>query len=373
MGQDTSTAAAPTIRCYLTDHVDADAATHVDAFVTASPYPSQLQRPSWVELAPTSRLQRFVYLRCEADGELVLTALVRLTCVFPGRYLAVMQRGPIFRDVADLDAALPAVMRTLREAGACTLLMNPRWEDAGAEEVKTVLRAHGGTPLPRGRSPMHSATGLVDLTRAEDDILAGFHKRGRKDIARAVRRGLVVRRVETEEDAHRLRALRVAMSERKGLEDGGQADLVAQWHALHSKKAEEGVGLVAEVEGEMVGGLVVGREGDRAIIRGGGSLPVRSRIPRLHNLYWEAMRHMKAQGCREFDVAGLPDPESNGEVSEDERNRAFFKMTFNPRSVRLVPVHVVALRPVSHALLFRARQWYRRSPVRRVVGPLLAR
>jgi hypothetical protein len=69
-------------------------------------------------------------------------------------------------------------------------------------------------------------------------------------------------------------------------------------------------------------------------------------------------------------MAGLPDgePENAG-----AKNRQQFKMAFNPRLERLVPVYVNRLRPVSHAILFRARQAYRNSRIKTFVGPVLRR
>ena len=82
------------------------------------------------------------------------------------------------------------------------------------------------------------------------------------------------------------------------------------------------------------------------------------------------MRVMKAQGCREFDLAGVPfeDDEDAG-----KQKRQFFKAAFNPRVAHLVPIHAAVLRPLSHAFLFRARQAYRRSSLRHHLTPLLRR
>lgn len=365
------TRAAP-LTCTLDAQLDAAAEAALDAFVLGCPYPTQQQRPLWRRVAPLSRLQDLRYLRCEDEDGLFLTGVVRCTRLFAGRFLAVFQRGPSFRDPADLDRALPEIKATLRRAGACTVMMNPRWEDEGAERVAAVLATHGFAPMPFSEVSTHTATGLVDLRPDEADVFATFKSRGRTDIRKAERKGIIVRPVQTDHDAEALRQMREQLSRHKGLDDAGQPDVVDQWR-LQVDGLEAGVSLLAEVDGAPVSGLVVGCEGARGIIRGGGALPHPTKLPREAPLFWEAMRRLKALGCTEFDVAGMPDPRSSEPVDEGERRREHFKNTFKPRLALLVPPHVAPLQPVSHAVLFRARQRYRRSPLKRIVRPLLGR
>jgi lipid II:glycine glycyltransferase (peptidoglycan interpeptide bridge formation enzyme) len=153
------------------------------------------------------------------------------------------------------------------------------------------------------------------------------------------------------------------------MDELGQPDMVDQWRSF--KAAEDGVLLLAEAQGRILGGLAVVREGHRAMARSGGTLPILPKLPRMHNLIWESMRIMKARGCTEYDLAGLPDDPNY--VKEDERRREQFKLAFNPRIVKLVPIYCAALRPLDHAVLFTTRQWYRGSAISRLIGPRLSR
>jgi hypothetical protein len=75
-------------------------------------------------------------------------------------------------------------------------------------------------------------------------------------------------------------------------------------------------------------------------------------------------------GCTRFDLAGMPDGEP---ADQAEANRMQFKLAFSPTRVPLVRMHARAIMPITHAVLFRARQAYRRSTLRRYVAPLLRR
>jgi peptidoglycan pentaglycine glycine transferase (the first glycine) len=357
------------VMCRIEPALTPEAAARFDGFTSASRYASYMQTTAWTDLAPTTRLHRFVFVTCEEAGRITVAGLARLTHLFPGRYLARFQRGPVFNETELFRRALPHILKELRAAGVCTVLMSPRWEDDGAREVEGIMTALGMRKLPRDQQPAHSTTGIVDLDRPEEEIIAGFQSRCRRDIRRAERKGLVVRPAETEEEADVARDRRRVLAEIRNMDELGQPDMVDQWRSF--KGSEDGVLLLAEAQGSILGGLAVVREGQRAMARSGGTLPILPKLPRMHNLIWESMRIMKARGCREYDLAGLPDNASD--VKEDERRREHFKLAFNPRIVRLVPIYCAALRPFEHAMLFTARQWYRRSPISRLIGPRLSR
>ena len=353
--------------CRLEDTPIPEHEARIDDFLVASPATSFMQRVPWSRLVPLSRLQRFRYLWCEHSGRLLLAGVVRFTVLCPGRYLAWFPRGPVVREIPDLQRCLSQVKEVLRRAGVCTVLMNPRWEDGNAEEVCRVLVGHGFREVPRANQSMYEITGNIDLTPSEDEIFAGFETRCRNDIRRAARKGLIVRPAETEADAIRFRTLFAEFGAKKARDIYAHPDPVDQWRFV---QAEGGAFLLTEINGELIGGLVAFREGSRAVLYILPSRPISTTVPRSHPPLWEAMRIMKGKGCREFDLGGLPHEDI---VDESKQKIKFFKRAFQPRVVRLVPIHVAALHPVSHAALFWARQAYRRSSLRRRIGPMLWR
>lgn len=362
-----TTAERAGVVCHLADELTPETEARLDAFLSKCPSATSKQTVHWPGLAPATRLQRFRYLWCEDSGELLLGGVVRFTRLFPGRRLAAFDRGPVFREILNLDRCLPQVMATLRRAGVCTVLMNPRWEDSNAERVHRVLVDHGFRELDRVDQPTYSVTGVVDLTRPKDEIFAGFQGRGRRGIRSAARKGLTVRPAVTNEDAARFRTLFAEFAADRGINLAEKPDVMDQWRFVQK---QNGAFLLAEFRGALVGGLLVFREGARAIVLTAASVGRFPALARSHSLIWEAMLRMKRSGCQEFDFAGLT---NDGDTNEQFLKTHFFKMAFNPRVVRLVPIHAAALRPLSHTVLFPIRQAYRRSPVRQYLGPLLKR
>jgi len=352
--------------CSLSSNLTAEEAARLDAFTDSGPHASYMQKTSWVDLSPSRRLRHFLFLTCAEGGELRVAGLARLTKLWAGRYLARFQRGPVFNEIEHFDRALPYILKALREAGVCTAIMNPRWENDGARDVESLLASHGMMRMSARDQSMYTSTALVDLNRREEEIFESFERRCRKDIRRGVKKGVTVRPAANEEEARLVRGRREELVALRNFESFGHPDLVDQWRAFQKNK--DGLLLLAEAEGQVIAGLAVAKEGDRAVARGGGAPPILPAVPRLHNLLWESMRLFKERGCTVYDLAGALDQES---ADAAEKNRDFFKQAFNPRIVQLVPAYCAALNPTEHAVLFNAWRWYRRSPLKKVAGKLL--
>jgi len=336
-------------------------------FLAGSPAVAYTQTDIWLEIAPVTKLQHLRFLWCESNEHLLLGGVVRFTRFFPGYVLAALVRGPVVHEPGDLDRCLPIMMEVLHRAGVSTLLVDPFWSDNEAGDVGKILAQHGFRVVDQDDQPSYTVTGYVDLTRSEEEIFADFKSRCRRHIRRAERQGLTVRPVESERDIAAFDALFQAFARRKKLDIAGRPALIDQWRYVQKMG---GAFLLAEVDGRLVGGHVAFREGERAVWVTMASDDAPSDMPRSYNLLWEAMRRMKDAGCRDFDLAGLsPD----GSEDEGQKNRDFFKLSFNPRRVPLVPTHVAALQPARHALFYKARQAYRRSRLRRYITPLLKR
>ena len=267
-----------------------------------------------------------------------------------------IQRGPVFRDPTDLSRYLPRMVEALKDLGACTLLVNPRWEDDDADRVETILCEHGFAALPHHQQPMHTTTALIDLTRSEDEILAGFKGSCRRQIRNGERKGLQVRHAEMADDVVRFDTLYQKFAAAKNLGTSGRPPVVAQVELV---KRLGGVFLLAELGEQLVGGFIVLREHKRAFWSILASDPDVN-LPRGFNLMWAAMREMKLAGCETFDMAGLPDLRDEPADDESAKNRERFKMGFVPRRVRLVRTHILPIRPFSHGATFPARQLFRR-------------
>lgn len=340
--------------CLLVPQLDAVNAQAFDAFVNASPYQAYQQARAWADVMTRQNGYDFLYFMCWADGRLIGTAVIRRTRLSPWNWLAKVQRGPLVADIADFPFVARSLAEALAGAGACSLLLAPRVRGRDVPVAAETLRLLGAMPLPLRQQSLHVSTGIIWLDKSEDDLMASFKQRGRRQIRLAERAGVTVREASGAADIATYQRLLDSFHERNpsyasaGVPDAqGQADLVAKLG---------GAMLLAEMNGEPLGGHVYLRQANEAIWL---SMPTGlddPKVPRSYSLLWQAMRLARQQGCIGFDLAGMPlDPMAEPDAS----GRLQFKSAFSPHRRIMVPMNVIALRPLSHLVLFNARESYR--------------
>jgi lipid II:glycine glycyltransferase (peptidoglycan interpeptide bridge formation enzyme) len=333
--------------------IGAEEEREVTAFVEASPSGSYLQLPSWPRHLPKTARWSYRILRCRVKGRLSATGVVRLTTLAPGVHLASIRRGPVTNSPADLDAALPTMLGALRDVGVCTVVLNPRWEDAAADDALAILRRVGATVMPRSDQSLHVATAVVSLRAGEQEMLASFKKRCRRDISKAKRVGVVVSPVRTAAEADLYAPIMKEFHRSRGLSLDAVPSVEAQWELTR----KGGVFLLAWHAGKVIAGHTVLAVGNRAYCLSHSSVASDASIPKSYLLDWEAMRICRAEGIEQYDLAGAPSPRDP--VNEGERKRFLYKSAFNPTIVRLTPaVSIPLLRP-EHDVLFGLRQRFR--------------
>ncbi|MFZ1468779.1 MAG: GNAT family N-acetyltransferase [Paracoccaceae bacterium] len=276
--------------------------------------------------------------------------------------LAFLRRGPVTRDVSDLDQVLPAFGRALRKAGVCSMVVNPRWSGDLADEAVHRLSALGAVTLPRGAQSIHRATLLVDLSGGPSDLAARLKSRCRRQISKCEKMGLEVRPAASLDEAMEFSPVLQDFHRRRRLAMTNVPSVAQQWEMTRDR----GVMLLGRHEGRVICGHSVIVEGDRAFWLSLASTDEPQDMPRNYSLIWAALLHAQAQGLRWYDMAGgpsrndAPKQETKGLMQDPGRiGRQQFKVAFDPVASELVPMMVIPLvRPV-HAVLFSARQRYR--------------
>jgi lipid II:glycine glycyltransferase (peptidoglycan interpeptide bridge formation enzyme) len=151
---------------------------------------------------------------------------------------------------------------------------------------------------------------LLDVTPPEEDLLAAMKPKTRYNIRLAGKKGVSVR-VGGSEDIERLYAMYVETARRDGFILRPPEYYRDVWGSFTSAGLAQP--LIAEVDGEAVGGLVLFRFGSRAWYMYGMSRDAhRDKMPN-HLLQWEAIRWVKSHGCTVYDGWGAPD-----ELSESD-------------------------------------------------------
>jgi peptidoglycan pentaglycine glycine transferase (the first glycine) len=147
-------------------------------------------------------------------------------------------------------------------------------------------------------------TVLLDLDLPEDDLLAGMKQKTRYNVRLAARRGVEVR-AGTGSDL----ALFYDLYEGTAQRDGFPIRPAGYYHDVWRTFLDAGQArlLLAEVEGDVVAGLMIFTFGPAAwYIYGASSDRHRNLMPN-NLLQWEAIRSARSAGYKVYDLWGAPD------------------------------------------------------------------
>lgn len=215
-------------------------------------------------------------------------------------------------------------------------------DEPRADAVLTALKGAGWRPSPEQVQFRNTLT--LDLSRSEDEILAGMKQKTRYNLRLASRRGVRVRLGDLQD-----LDLLYRMYAETSLRDGFVIRKSEYYHHAWGAFVEDGLAqpFVAEVEGEAVAGLFVFHFGKTAWYLYGMSRDVhREKMPN-HLLQWEAIRWAKGQGCAVYDFWGAPDRFD----PEDPMWGVFrFKLGFGAEVVRSIGAWDLPVRPLRYRL-----------------------
>ena len=338
-----------------------------NALVTSFPRPHLLQSWEWGELKAGFgwRAERTAWRDPEGRpraASQVLYRTQRIPLLGLRLSLAYCPKGPAldWADGAVRRELLAGLVRSARQAGAFLLKIDPEVPvSLGPAEEAADASASAGAPegpsvLP-GRSLItelqsagwrHSTdrvqfdnTILLDLTPAEEQILAGMKQKTRYNIRLAQRHGVQVRPGGLE-DLDLLMRMYAETSSRDGFVIRDPAYYRRAWEDFMGAGMAQP--LIAEVEGEPVSGLIAYRFGATAWYLYGMSRSAhREKMPN-HLLQWEAMRWAKSGGCAHYDLVGIP---GRPDPSDSLWGLYRFKVGFGGELLRTIGAWDFPLRP----------------------------
>lgn len=201
-------------------------------------------------------------------------------------------------------------------------------------------------------------TVVVDLTPEEDEMLMRMKSKTRYNIRLAKRRGVTVR-VGNASDIDLLYQMYAHTAVRDDFLIRHKAYYETVWGTFFEADLAEP--LIAEVDGQAIGAVVIFRFGGRAWYIHGMSLDEHREKMFNYRLQWEAMRRAKAAGCHAYDMWGAPD-----EFTEDDPLWGVyrFKDGFGGQVVRTLGAWDYPVRPMIyklyHQVLPRILGWMRR-------------
>lgn len=268
--------------------------------------------------------------------------------LIPGNYTeALALSGPIcddptmFRAFLDGLAVEPAFART------GTIRITPYWLDADVDTLKVHLagsRWRLSDPAP------FRETGLIDLDKSSEEILASFSKSARREVRRAKRQGVEIRPIETLKEARVFFDSLNRLGVLRRLPRIVPEEYETAFPSIYSDPSI-GTILGAYVDGTFLSGLLLYRSRDvahgRRFTTEPEALRALSNLRIAPLLWWSAMIWAKERGCRHLDVEGYRE-------GIEKTNRLYnvnkYKGEFNPRPVRRFGEHTLVSNRLLHVL-----------------------
>ena len=271
-------------------------------FVAESPAPSFLQATPWAAVKRPNSWRAARIVVDGGGGPVGAQVLVRHPRPLPKGF-AYAARGPIAGgplEAAALGAFTESVRTAARGLGIAHLRIDPELEDADGL-IAATLRELGWQPAP---DIQPRSTRIVDLTRAEDELLADLRKKTRQSLHKAQDDGSTVIFAGPGRlpDFHRTL---VGTMDRVGLPFRTVGFFRNLWDAY--APSGQAMLLLAETPaGEVVSGTFLVGWGSRIVALYGGTTEEGRRRNAKYLVNWEAFRRAKAAGYTVYDLWGLP-------------------------------------------------------------------
>ncbi len=266
-------------------------------------------------------------------------------------------RGPLvdWDDDGVWRGLLPAIRRLAERERAILLRISPSIPHDNIA-FRDALARRGFQALGEEWTTWSPARVVVTLRLDADEetLRRRCRKSVRNEIAAAQRRGVSIRVARDSADLVAFHRLMVAAGRQKGYPVRPLSRLEALWRGYVG--GGDGVLLLTEYEGALVGGLLGTRMGQRAYLQATGVVRTDERIYQGALLYWEFIRWAKAAGCVPLDWGGsgtrFPPRET------DQGHGLYkFKAGFGSELHYCAPYHDLVFRPQLYRLGRAFERW----------------
>ncbi len=294
-----------------------------DDFVIHHPYGSVHQISDWKSFQEKipGREQVFGFGVRDTDSGAILatTFAVRMEMGVLGKFWFYSARGPVFDPDQSLEAGIfliEQVSKKLKEAGGVFWRIDPYFSE---NDYHLLSKARLGNLafrfLPATQNYQPENTLEIDLSKSDDEIMAGMKRKGRYNINLARKKGVKIKAISgnevTEKDINDFWKLNNETTTRDKFASHGKdyyqnfCQLLSDYSILFFAEAEDGTRIASAISTFC---------GKKAIYYFGASTsdPDYRNLMAPYLLQWEMMQYAKTKGCTSYDFLGIaPENEPN--------------------------------------------------------------
>jgi hypothetical protein len=237
-------------------------------------------------------------------------------------------RGPVCGDRAIWSVALQSLVSWAKSEGYAFVEVSPELVRSVVADLSQVFIQNGWEPCGGSRTSLR-----LDLTKNEEQLIAGFRKTTRYEVRRGERDGIRIEGAHNDSQFSEFLRIYREMAERKRFSADALPHLrsILRWLA---REPYRGTLLLASNHDRILGGAVIVRAKKRCWYIWGATEKCEYASVG-HLLQWNALLWAKSQGCTEYDFGGYTENATSGP--------ALFKQGFGGELVRfLEPQRIIA-------------------------------
>lgn len=334
------------IECF--DHLSDQQAQEWATFLEASPHGHPRQHPRFAKVEQAMGNSVIFAIGREA-GKIVAVGQFTLA---RNRWIAgrTAQASALSGPVCDTPETLAAFVANLTTQPAFksvdALAITPYWLGEDAKRLTTALKAAG---LQLSESEPFRHTGMIDITRSEEEMRSSFSKSTRRKIRLIEKSDIEIRQVSERAEAELFfERLNTLVLERHGLTPVNRAEYEAQCDNV-LLNSSLGAIFNAYFEGTFLGGLLVYRSPHtahaRRYVADPGAAKAVSNLRVAPSLWLAGMLWAQALGSTRFDVEGFLPIEDK---SHPKFNVYEYKREFKPEYAPRIGEYTLVLNKTLH-------------------------
>lgn len=257
-----------------------------------------------------------------------------------GRFMEI-PCGPVINwwDEKQVSEAITEVKKTAKQEKCGFVRLRPQLLDT--PENLAIMKKTGAKLAPWYLAAEHTV--IIDLTPSEEELMAKMRRQTRYEVRRADKLGVKVTKSNSEEIFKEFHKVQVKTAKRQHFIPPDSKTLMAERKAF-GKNAQIYVAKSAEGEPIAYGLILV--DGDEAEYYEAASTDLNRKLPGAHALIWKAIRDLKKQGVKRFNLWGIAPP---GQPNHKFSGVTTFKKGFGGDVVAYIPAHDIIINPLKYA------------------------
>jgi len=257
-----------------------------------------------------------------------------------GRYMEI-PCGPLidWNDETERSRALNQI-KSIATAEKCVFIrMRPQLEDSS--ENRQILQKSGLKVAPMHLAAEHTV--IIDLTKSEDDLLAGMRRQTRYEVRQSIKKEIVVEKSTNEQIFKEFFQIQAETAARQHFIPPSQRELLAE----HEAFGDHAVMYIAKTKdgAPIAYGLII-KSGEEADYYEAASTDLNRKLPGAYALQWQVIRDLKTEGFRRYNLWGIAPP---NQPNHRYAGVTTFKTGFGGAKITYVPAHDLVINPVRYA------------------------